>query len=729
MRCCRFLAAIFVAAALAAASPSPPGDSIPSDWLADYSRADLLYGDPATFTNSTLMPSLGNGYMASFVGSDALFVAGLYNGEATSAPSHRARIPSFANIQLLDAKIANAGMHLRNGTYVQRSVIGTDPGCIVEEKWYFHRQDMNVFMYTADLLLGEHCQQAKACFQMKLGAPSSDLSVTKLPAPMPGTALQRMETRVPEASFSTVESVFVLFDDLATGPRCAVLSASSPTFVARGVVSAVGDTSSAGVISLFKKAAAEPVASSVARHLRAWSAIWMSGIEVENNLPLAQAINASSFYILNSLRPDLRMSISPGSLASNSYNGHVFWDFETWVYPFLNFLHPDFASAALGYRIDRLATARLKAQSYVGKGYRGAMFPWESAWTGIETCPSWAPTGQLEQHISADIAVAAMQYVRMHGDEGFFLDVACPLATGTAEFWASRVELDQADGKYHIAGVIPPDEYAVNVTDSVYTNVATAMNLLFADRCTPNVTWVDIAHRLAVAYDPVQDYHPEYAGYNGVLVKQADTILLGYPLNYAFETSSTRKNDLDYYANRTDSSGPAMTWAMFSVGYLQLGDSDLAASYFVRGYANAQKPFSVWTETPTGGATNFVTGAGGFLQSVVAGYGGLKLSDAAVELMPVPPPGTSALVLRQLAVLGHVVDVTASAAVGTVSVVLVDASADSVAMSTAEATRGNGSGDLCLQVAPGGSLVKLQIGVPFLVGKIGTAFLLQLCSS
>ena len=35
----------------------------------------------------------------------------------------------------------------------------------------------------------------------------------------------------------------------------------------------------------------------------------------------------------------------------------------------------------------------------------GAVFPWESAWTGEETCPSWASTGLREIHISGDIAM------------------------------------------------------------------------------------------------------------------------------------------------------------------------------------------------------------------------------------------------------------------------------------------------------------------------------------
>ncbi len=113
--------------------------------------------------------------------------------------------------------------------------------------------------------------------------------------------------------------------------------------------------------------------------------------------------------IIGSIRPDWPWSLSPGSLASNGYNGHTFWDGETWMYPSLLMLHPDLAESMLRYRYNHIAGAKLKAQSY-NAGYQGTMFPWESAFTGEEVCPISAPTGQLEQHISGDIAFAVMQY-------------------------------------------------------------------------------------------------------------------------------------------------------------------------------------------------------------------------------------------------------------------------------------------------------------------------------
>ena len=44
----------------------------------------------------------------------------------------------------------------------------------------------------------------------------------------------------------------------------------------------------------------------------------------------------------------------------------------------------------------------------------------------------------------------------------------------------------------------------------------------------------------------------------------------------------------------------------------------------------------MWTETPTGGTVNFITGAGGFLQTVLNGALGLGLTASALVLDPAP---------------------------------------------------------------------------------------------
>ena len=109
------------------------------------------------------------------------------------------------------------------------------------------------------------------------------------------------------------------------------------------------------------------------------------------------------------------------------------------------------------------------------------MFPWESAASGLETCPTWADTGQLEQHISGDIVSAAELYVyyyRSTGDASFLTGDGLAVASSVAKFLVSRVRMD-AEGVAHIDHVIPPDEYATG-DDSVYTNYMSKTALQFA---------------------------------------------------------------------------------------------------------------------------------------------------------------------------------------------------------------------------------------------------------
>lgn len=150
--------------------------------------------------------------------------------------------------------------------------------------------------------------------------------------------------------------------------------------------------------------------------------------------------------------------LSIAGLASNAYEGHSFWDCETWMYPGLLMLHPDIGRSLLEYRVARLDEARAKAKSY-DAGYEGAMFPWESGATGVEVCPTSAATGQLEQHVSGDIVFAAAQYFLATGDEDWLASDGLALASGVADFYASRVEVDE-NLTAHINDVIPPDEYA-----------------------------------------------------------------------------------------------------------------------------------------------------------------------------------------------------------------------------------------------------------------------------
>jgi trehalose/maltose hydrolase-like predicted phosphorylase len=150
----------------------------------------------------------------------------------------------------------------------------------------------------------------------------------------------------------------------------------------------------------------------------------------------------------------------------------VFWDADTFVLPFLAATHPTAARAMLEYRLRRLPAA-LDAARAVGR--EGARFPWESARSGRDVTPTSAQdrtgrtvairTGQLEDHIVAEIPWAAACYVDWSGDDEFARGPGTRLLVETVRYWASRISLEH-DGSAHICGVIGPDEYHEDVDDN-----------------------------------------------------------------------------------------------------------------------------------------------------------------------------------------------------------------------------------------------------------------------
>lgn len=161
-----------------------------------------------------------------------------------------------------------------------------------------------------------------------------------------------------------------------------------------------------------------------------------------------------------------------------------------------------------------------------------------------------------------------------------------------------------------------------------------------------------MAERITLLYDQQLDYNPQYDGYRlGEKIKQADVALLGYPLYYANIQASTRRNNLLYYANVTDSNGPAMSWSMYMLGFMESEPSAATDQIFRRSFAPyVRKPYYVWNENEDqaqDGAGNFITGAGGFLQLLIYGFAGIRINSDSVTLeKPSLPPNTTELTLN-----------------------------------------------------------------------------------
>ena len=384
-------------------------------------------------------------------------------------------------------------------------------------------------------------------------------------------------------------------------------------------------------------------------HTRAWENLWKSDIAIEGDDQSQQDIHSMLYHLYSFTREGTALSPSPMGLSGLGYNGHVFWDTELWMFPALLVLHPEIAKSMVEYRYQRLDAAKRNA---FANGFKGAMFPWESAETGVEETPVWALSGPFEHHITADVAVAAWNYYCVTQDKGWLRDRGWPILSATADFWASRVERN-GPGKYEIKNVVAADEWAENVDNNAFTNAAAKSNLQDATEAAkilgiaPNPDWAEVANNIPILKLD-NGVTSEHASYHGEKIKQADVNLLAYPLKQITDVAQIKK-DLEYYETRIPDQGtPAMTQAIFTLLYARLGDRDKAWHWFKDAYVpNLNPPFRVLAETKGGTNPYFSTGAGGILQSVLMGFGGIDITPKGIiQVKSVLPPQWKSLTVK-----------------------------------------------------------------------------------
>jgi trehalose/maltose hydrolase-like predicted phosphorylase len=387
----------------------------------------------------------------------------------------------------------------------------------------------------------------------------------------------------------------------------------------------------------------------LAQHKAQWNKLWQGDIVIEGDLQSQQDVRLALYHLYAFGRGDSNLSIAPMGLSLQTpYNGHIFWDTELWMFPPLLMLNQDIARSLVNYRSDRLEPAKKRAINY---GYKGAMFPWESDDTGEEATPPFALTGPFEHHITADIGIAFWNYYRVTKDKKWLTEKGYPLMKEVADFWVSRVILNN-NGSYSIDNVVGANEFAPNVNDNAFTNGAAITALEFATKAameigvTPNPEWKFVSEKIKILKFK-DGTTKEHENYEGEIIKQADVNLLSFPLNIVSDKETILK-DLKYYEPKLSKEGPAMGKSIFSILYARQGDVSNAYRLFKESYVpNQQPPFGALSEVATSNFSYFATGAGGMLQSVLFGFGGLEFTDnGIVQKNPMLPKEWKSLTIK-----------------------------------------------------------------------------------
>ena len=410
-------------------------------------------------------------------------------------------------------------------------------------------------------------------------------------------------------------------------------------------------------------------------------------VAVAGNPELQQGIRYNMFQLLQAAGTDGRSDVSSKGLSGDGYEGHYFWDTETYVLPFFLFTRPEISRSLLEYRYNILDRARARAREL---GHpQGALFPWRTI-NGDE-CSAYYPAGTAQYHIDADIAHAVRLYCEVTGDDAFRRDFGAEILFETARLWADLGYYNpRKGGKFCINCVTGPDEYNVLVNNNCYTNLMAADNLRYAAdtavwmraeypqefrllcgriglKAEEPASWRKAADSMYIPYDeqlgvhPQDDdfldrqpwdfrhvpkenyplllhYHPLVIYRHGVC-KQADLVLALYLLGNRFSPEQ-KKRDYDYYEPLTTHDSSLST-SVFCIMACELGYREKAVDYFER---TARLDLDDHNGNTADGV-HTANMAGTWL-AIVAGFGGMRVQNGALRFAPFLPKGWSGYSFR-----------------------------------------------------------------------------------
>ena len=387
-------------------------------------------------------------------------------------------------------------------------------------------------------------------------------------------------------------------------------------------------------------------------------------VELDGDAELQQGVRFALFHTLQAGARSERRAIAAKGLTGPGYDGHAFWDTETFVLPVLTYTAPHAARDALRWRHATLGLARKRAKLL---GFDGAAFPWRTI-DGQE-CSGYWPAGTAAFHIEADIADAVGRYQAASDDEAFEREIGLELLVETARLWRSLGHHD-AGGRFRIDGVTGPDEYSAVADNNVYTNLMAQRNFrLAADVVTRHAdraaelgvnleetaAWRDAAQAILVPFDEQLGVHPQAEGftkhqawdfdhtapeqyplmlhfpylqlYRKQVVKQADLVLAMHLRGDAFSADQKARNFAYYEAVTVrDSSLSACTQAVIAA---EVGHLELAYDYF----AEATLMDLEDLEHDTRDGLHLASLAGAWIVAV-AGFGGMRDHDGALSFTP-----------------------------------------------------------------------------------------------
>jgi len=403
-------------------------------------------------------------------------------------------------------------------------------------------------------------------------------------------------------------------------------------------------------------------------HTAAWASLWKTDIRIDGDPKVQQVVHSDLYYLLSNATPDTAWAIGACGLTTG-YVGHIFWDSDSWIFPALLLLHPQYAKSLVMFRDRTLPAAQQRAHE---RGLQGAMYPWEAdPQNGTEQVlhAAWV-LGEREIHVNADVAIAQWQYYLASGDKVWLKEHGWPVIRAIARYWASRVSWNSRKQRYDILHVTSVEENYNDVPNDTFTNadaakalrIATAAAAIVGDK--PDPRWADIATKL---YLPFSASGQHYLDMDETVQHDpggSDLAFLSFPSLDLPMSGQVRRNDYAIAVKPLDTSKripTTMGLGPMPIAAATIGNTAEATRWIERNAAADmfKPPFNVRPETASNNTGYFLTGSGGFVQSLIYGLTGLRIEAQGLvqAYPPLLPPGWKSMTLKDITFRGMHYDI------------------------------------------------------------------------
>jgi alpha,alpha-trehalose phosphorylase len=393
---------------------------------------------------------------------------------------------------------------------------------------------------------------------------------------------------------------------------------------------------------------------------------------VRHPVRMQQAVRWNLFHLAQATWRAEGVGVPAKGLTGDAYDGHYFWDTETWVLPFLDYTQPRIARNLLRFRHGMLDKARARARDL---DLRGALFPWRTI-AGDEAS-AYHLAGTAQFHLNADIAYAVRRYVDVRGDTRFLEETGAEILVETARMWVD-LGFYGDDGCFHIHGVTGPDEYTAMVDDNAYTNLMARLNLRYAAATVRRLRaerpetfaglavelaldtaefdeWDRAAAQMYVPHDsargiipqdatfltherwalsdsapakfPLLLHHHPLTMYRRQVLKQADVVMAMFLLGNEFDVEQKRLN-FEYYDPITTGDS-SLSASIQSIVASEIGAEDAACGYL--DFALLMDLADIAGNVSDG--VHVASAAGGWM-ALVFGFGGVRDFDGELTIDP-----------------------------------------------------------------------------------------------